>query len=323
VLPVRPTSKDDYLIEYPFGKRYKNEGNLNHTNTNYIVKAHDWLKETEVAVKSVAGCEDRRSAHAELSIMTQLNAKRSNDSRSAHVVQLLDVFWDSFETVHLVMPKLNPLPRVITTEQLQKWIPHLLKVGFLFFSLFSLFPLPSSLFPPFSFPFIHSLIHSLHLLFFSISFTFQGLCFIHSNHIAHMDIKPDNLMIDQDENLIIIDFSVSLQAGSHRKSRFPKGCFFLFFFVLLCFADSFQTSKTQTKYKIPALGTLGFIAPEVHRGVARSVVCDVWGAGATILNLVCIYFFFHLHFFFFFFVYVNLISTDSPSPKPLWIPSEN
>jgi len=158
-LLVRPTSRDNYLIEYPFGGRYKKEGILSHASANYIAEACDCLVGTNVAVKYLAGGGNRRSAHAELSIMVQLNAQRSNDSRSAHVVQLLDVFWDSFEKVHLVMPKLNPLPRIITPEQLQNWIPHLLKVGFLFFSLFSSFSFP---FPPFPF-----------LIF--ISFHFEGI----------------------------------------------------------------------------------------------------------------------------------------------------
>jgi len=59
-----------------------------------------------------------------------------------------------------------------------------------------------------------------------------------------MDIKPDNLMIDQDENLVIIDFSVSLQTGKYRTSRFPKGS--SWFLLLLI---PFKRRKPKTKHK--------------------------------------------------------------------------
>ena len=35
-----------------------------------------------------------------------------------------------------------------------------------------------------------------------------GLTYIHMSSLAHMDIKPDNIMLDDDMNPIIIDFGL-------------------------------------------------------------------------------------------------------------------
>ena len=46
----------------------------------------------------------------------------------------------------------------------------------------------------------------------------QGLLFLHSQHLVHNDIKPDNLMLNFDESPVIIDFDICIPYGKSLKS---------------------------------------------------------------------------------------------------------
>ena len=39
----------------------------------------------------------------------------------------------------------------------------------------------------------------------------KGIDYCHKNNVTHRDLKPDNLMLDQDGNLKIVDFGLSYQ----------------------------------------------------------------------------------------------------------------
>ena len=89
----------------------------------------------------------------------------------------------------------------------------------------------------------------------------NGLYFCHLNKIAHFDIKPKNIVIDQYLNLKIIDFSVSLDYREINKNRI----------------------------KLPFQGTNFYIAPEVIKKKVINVKdinkVDLYSFGVLLYNL--------------------------------------
>ena len=73
------------------------------------------------------------------------------------------------------------------------------------------------------------------LLCFFVSRILKALKFCHMNHVAHLDIKPQNIVIDEYLNIKIIDFSISLD----------------------------YSKITSNKIKLAVCGTNFYIAPEI------------------------------------------------------------
>ncbi|KAI5997412.1 kinase-like domain-containing protein, partial [Pisolithus albus] len=82
----------------------------------------------------------------------------------------------------------------------------------------------------------------------------EGVAFMHAQLIAHMDIKPENIIIPPTGGrLSIIDFSTSIRLKSEE--------------------DEFRG----------VVGTTGYIAPEVERGHAyKPMQADLWSCGRTL-----------------------------------------
>ncbi|KAI8333927.1 kinase-like domain-containing protein [Chlamydoabsidia padenii] len=86
-----------------------------------------------------------------------------------------------------------------------------------------------------------------------------GIEYLHNNEIAHRDIKPDNLLLSNDNILKIVDFGVS--------EMFIKG---------------------NDKLKKSA-GSPAFMAPELckaHHGEVSGKAADIWSMGVTLYCLV-------------------------------------
>ena len=64
----------------------------------------------------------------------------------------------------------------------------------------------------------------------------DGLIYCHNSRIAHMDIKPNNIVVDESINLKIIDFSISI---------------------------NYQDKKSSEELKLPLLGTSFYMPLEV------------------------------------------------------------
>lgn len=88
-----------------------------------------------------------------------------------------------------------------------------------------------------------------------------GIEYLHAQGIVHRDIKPDNLLLDNDDVLKVVDFGVS---------------------------EMFEKTSAMTTTK--SAGSPAFLPPELcvtHHGPASGKAVDVWSMGIT---LYCLYY---------------------------------
>ena len=90
----------------------------------------------------------------------------------------------------------------------------------------------------------------------------DGLKYIHRNKICHMDVKPDNILIDLNLQVKLIDFSVSC---------------------------SYANFDPEDLVKFPFVGTSKFIAPEIidriHMKIKEIEKLDIYSFGVTLYYL--------------------------------------
>ncbi len=85
----------------------------------------------------------------------------------------------------------------------------------------------------------------------------NGLTYLHEHYIAHRDIKPDNLVVDQNFCLKIIDFDISIRVE-----------------------DEDEEVDDQC-------GTENWMAPEVEKKLRHSPIkADRWACGRVLLSLL-------------------------------------
>ena len=85
----------------------------------------------------------------------------------------------------------------------------------------------------------------------------KSLYFLHSNKIIHRDIKPDNIFIDNDNNAILGDYSLSK-----------------------VFSDRYNEGTHTSK-----IATITYRSPEVVNNDNYSYKADIWSLGVTLYEL--------------------------------------
>ena len=89
----------------------------------------------------------------------------------------------------------------------------------------------------------------------------RGLAAVHGVGVVHRDVKPDNLIVDDEATVKILDFGVAQIQGVD--------------------GGGFVTRAGVV------VGTPHFMAPEQARGAPVDARADAWGLGATLFLLLC------------------------------------
>lgn len=89
----------------------------------------------------------------------------------------------------------------------------------------------------------------------------EALQYVHEQQIVHRDVKPQNMILSEDEGVILVDFGIARELGS---------------------AVEGGTDLEATR----GIGTPRFMAPEVFVGESVSARSDVFGLAATVWNLI-------------------------------------
>lgn len=90
----------------------------------------------------------------------------------------------------------------------------------------------------------------------------------HASGLVHGDIKPSNLMIDQDERVRILDFGLALREDALATETVSLG-------------EVAATGQTDPQ------GTIAYMAPERLQGATPDPRADVYALGVILYELVC------------------------------------
>ena len=94
----------------------------------------------------------------------------------------------------------------------------------------------------------------------------SGLAYLHGNKIMHRDVKLDNLLLDENNNVKISDFGIS---AIHRDN-----------------VDEDEQQNSTLVSNFTRVGRIDFVAPEILKGEQFDYKVDIFSLGLTMLCLI-------------------------------------
>ncbi|CAA6664819.1 unnamed protein product [Spirodela intermedia] len=113
-----------------------------------------------------------------------------------------------------------------------------------------------------------------------------ALEYLHSLHVVHRDLKPDNLLIAHDGHIKLTDFGLS-KVGLINSTDDLSGP--TVSDILLCEDEpqlSVSEDQKERRKKRSAVGTPDYLAPEILLGTGHGASADWWSVGVILFELI-------------------------------------
>ena len=98
----------------------------------------------------------------------------------------------------------------------------------------------------------------------------EGLAYIHGKGVIHRDLKLQNVLVGPDGHAVITDFGISKITNGDLGEEL----------------DPVQTIVRMRDGKVPVMGSLGYMAPELEMGQPASVASDWYSLGVLVFKLL-------------------------------------
>lgn len=95
----------------------------------------------------------------------------------------------------------------------------------------------------------------------------EALAFLHEQGVVHRDVKLENVLVDSSGHLHLADFGIS--------RIFDED-----------FRHQIAMTTTSGGDKVPIMGSVGYLAPEVKRGEPATPASDAWALGVLVFRLL-------------------------------------
>ncbi|XP_028801718.1 probable serine/threonine protein kinase IRE [Neltuma alba] len=113
-----------------------------------------------------------------------------------------------------------------------------------------------------------------------------ALEYVHSLHVIHRDLKPDNLLIGQDGHIKLTDFGLSKVGLINSTDDLSTSSFSTDDLVGNDEPKKDHSSKVEQRQKQSVVGTPDYLAPEILLGMGHGATADWWSVGIILYELL-------------------------------------